>query len=129
MQPSIVPFAKSLYLCKHQIGYADRSVDLYGIFNAHYPSNGYPVSDFKFCAFAQLSHGLGVVPFHFDIRDAVNGELIWTTGERQLHFSSRRQIVQLAMTIENCPFDRPGVYLVELYCRGEWLCDARLELR
>lgn len=129
MQPSIVPYAKSLYLCKNHIGYSDRSVDLYGIFNMHNASSGYPIRGFKFCAFAQLSNGLGIVPFHFDITDAVNGDLIWTTGERELHFAKRRQIVQLAMSIENCPFEGPGVYLVELFCKDEWLCDARLELR
>jgi hypothetical protein len=72
---------------------------------------------------------LGKVPFYFDIRSAISGDLIWTTDERELIFANRRQVVQLAMTIENCPFERPGVYLIELYCKAEWVCDTRLELR
>src|SRR5687768_13577140 len=118
MQPTVVPFARSLYLCKQHIGYEDGTVDLYGIFNSHRATNGYPVSGLRFCAFAQLSNGLGKVPFYFDIRNAATSELVWTTGQRELRFANRRQVVQLAMSIENCPFRDAGVYLIELYCNG-----------
>jgi hypothetical protein len=129
MPPSIIPFARSLFLCEHHIGYSTGKVDLYGIFNFHRSERGFPLRGVNFCVFAQLSHGLGKVPFHFDIRHVKSNRLIRTTDTKVLDFSTRSQIVQLAMSIENCHFEWEGVYLVELYCGDTWLCDARLELR
>ena len=67
MPSSIVPVAKAIFLCDNHIGYRDSKVDLYGQFNAIRPRNGYPHTQSRFCAFAQLTNGLGQVQFFIDI--------------------------------------------------------------
>jgi len=118
----ILPVAKALYLCDYHIGYSDGKVDLYGLFNAIRPQTG-------FCVFAQLINGLGKVPFFVDIRLAETDELVWTTAVKELAFPSRTTAVQLALTIEGCRFERPGMYLLELFCDNTWVCDTTLLLR
>ena len=129
MTGSIVPVAKAIYLCDFHIGYSDGKVDLYGLFNAIRPQNGFPYVCGRFCVFAQLNNGLGIVPFFVDIRFADNDELVWTTETHELNFPNRNTIVQLAMTIEGCRFERPGLYILELFCDNTWVCDTQLLLR
>jgi hypothetical protein len=129
MATSILPVAKALYLCDYQIGYSNGKVDLYGLFNAIRPQDGFPYTRGRFCAFAQLINGLGRVPFWIDIRFAATDELIWMTEVRELHFPSRSVVAQVALAIEGCRFERPGLYLIELFCDNVWVCDTQLVLR
>ena len=124
----IVPVAKSLYICDYHIGFDDGKVDLYGIFNAIRPPEGFPHHLTRFCLFAQLCGGLGEIPFYFDIRHAQSGELVHTTLTNRLIFSDRITVVQLVMEIESCPFPRPGLYFIELFCDNTWVCDVPLKL-
>jgi len=126
---SIVPVAKALTLCDFHIGYSDGKVDLYGLFNAIRPHDGYPYTRGRFCVFAQLISGLGNVPFFVDIRFLATDELIWTTETRELSFPNRTTVVQLALMIEGCRFHRPGLYVLELFCENTWVCDTQLLLR
>jgi hypothetical protein len=126
---AIVPVAKALTLCDYHIGYADGKVDLYGLFNAIRPPQGYPHETARFCVFAQLINGLGQVPFFVDIRLAATDELVYTTETRHLQFPDRTTVVQLALTIHGCRFEQPGLYLVELFCDNTWVCDTQLHLR
>src|SRR5439155_22788128 len=89
LMASIVPVAKALTLCDFHIGYSDGKVDLYGLFNAIRPQNGYPYTRGRFCVFAQLINGLGNVPFFVDIRFAATDELVWTTETLELSFPNR----------------------------------------
>lgn len=123
----IVPVAKGIYLCDYAIGYENSKGDLYGLFNAIRPSN-YPHTQGRFCVFAQLINGLGRIPFFIDIRDAARHQLIHTTQTNHLLFPDRNTVVQLAVTIEQCPFPESGVYLVELYCDNTWISDTSLLL-
>jgi hypothetical protein len=125
---SIVPVAKAISLCDYHIGYSDGKVDLYGIFNAVRPQSGYPYIRGRFCLFAQLINGLGKVPFFVDFRFSETDELVWMTETKELSFPARDIVVQLALTIEGCPFDRRGLYLLELFCDNTW-CDTQLLLR
>ena len=93
------------------------------------PRNGFPYVRSRFCVFAQLTHGLGKIPFRIDIRSAENDELVWATETRKLTFETRHSLVQVAMYIEGCRFERPGVYLVELFCDNIWVSDTELLLR
>jgi hypothetical protein len=70
MAMSVLPVSKALYLCDNYAGYSDGKVDLYGLFNAIRPLTGFPHRRSRFCVFAQLSNGLGGVPFFIDIRFA-----------------------------------------------------------
>lgn len=124
--PSIVPVAKSLFLCDRLVAYRYGKVDLIGLFNAMRPPNGFPHTREPFCLFAQLIGGQGAVPFYIDIRFARTDELVRTTETRQLIFPDRSTIVQLAMTIEGCQFPEPGRYIIDLYCDNHWVADSRL---
>lgn len=126
-QPAIIPVAKSLYLCDGHIGLANQKTDLIGIFNAIRPTQ-YPHGQKHFVIFAQLIAGLGQVPFFFDIRYAADGSLVRTTNARLLSFPHRDKLVQVAYTIRGCMFPRPGLYLIELFCGGQWVADTTLEL-
>lgn len=126
---SVVPIAKAILLCDYHVGYNDGKVDLYGLFNAIRPEAGYPYTRGQFCIFAQLINGLGQVPFFVDIRYTKTDELIWNTEVRRLQFPDRRMVVQLALSIEGCLFERPGLYTLELFCNNTWVCDTQILLR
>jgi hypothetical protein len=125
---AVVPVAKAMYLCDYHIGYSNGKVDLYGLFNAIRPRHGFPYSRSRFCVFAQLINGQGQVPFFIDIRFAQTDALIYTTETRHLTFPNRTTIVQLALAIEGCRFESPGLYLLELFCDNSWVCDTQLLL-
>jgi hypothetical protein len=126
---TVVPVAKGITLCDYHVGYSDGKVDLYGLFNAIRPESGYPYTLGRFCVFAQLTNGLGRMPFHVDIRSAETDELVRTTDVRHLWFPDRTTLVQVAAMIEGCRFPRAGVYLVELFCDNTWVCDTQVRLR
>jgi hypothetical protein len=124
----VVPVARAITLCDYHIGYSDGKVDLYGIFNAIHPRSGFPQTQARFCVFAQLVNGLGRMPIFVDIRSAANGDLIRTTQVRQLLFPDRATVVQVALTIEACRFEQPGLNPVELFCDNTWVCDTQVLL-
>jgi hypothetical protein len=128
MASSVQPSAKALYLCDYHVGYENGKVDLYGLFNAIRPAT-YPHTQQRFCIFAQLVGGLGQVPFFIDIRYAATDGLVYTTARNVLSFPDQMTVVQVALAIEGCQFEQPGMYLVELFCDNAWVCDATLLLR
>lgn len=123
----IIPFAKALYLCDGHLGFANQKADLVGIFNA-IRAPFYPHSQRRMVIFAQLIGGLGRVPFYFDITLPAAGQLVHTSNVHFLNFPRREKLVQLAYTIHGCTFPKAGVYLVELFCDGQWVADTSLEL-
>ncbi|WP_157369426.1 DUF6941 family protein [Zavarzinella formosa] len=125
----MIPTAKSILLCDRCVSQADGKIDLLGAFNGIRPKSGYPHIHERFCVYAQLTDSLGDVPFFFDIRFLETDELIWTTETRILKFPDRMMIVHLACSIEGCRFEKPGLYVVELFCDNQWVCDTRVMLR
>ena len=81
-----------------------------------------------FVIFAQLTGGLGQVPFYFDVSLPQTGQLLHTTNTHLLQFPHRDKLVQLAYTMQGCLFPMPGVYLIELFCDGQWVADTPLDL-
>jgi hypothetical protein len=126
-QVAIIPTAKALYLCDGCIGFPNQKTDIVGVFNS-IRAPQYPHIQQQFVLFAQLIGGLGQVPFYFDIRFAATDQLVYTTTTQALHFPGRNKLVQLAYTVQACPFALAGVYLVELYCAGQWVADTTLDL-
>lgn len=124
---ALIPVARSLYVCESYAPFGDDKIDLFGLFNALYPQT-YPFEQDRLCVFAQLCDALGDVPFFLDIRHASTDNHIYTTKTNRLFFPSRTTIVQMAMTITKCSFPKPGLYLVELYCDNQWICDTTLTL-
>lgn len=127
MADQIVPVTRSLYLCDFHAGYDDGRVDLYGVHNALRPAV-YPHARRQLVVFAKLTDGIGDVPFYLDIRRADEDIGIRTTPVRTLRFTDRTAVVQLAVTIENIRFPEPGVYVVDLFCHDDWVCDATVTL-
>jgi hypothetical protein len=76
-----------------------------------------------------LINGFGRLPSFIDIRFAETDELVWASEVRELAFASRTTVVQLVLTIQACRFERPGLYLVELFCDNTWVCDTQLLMR
>lgn len=124
---SITPVAKALYICDGAIGFANQKTDVMGLFNAIRPPL-YPHLQNQFVVFAQLLGGLGQVPFYIDIRYAADLSLVHTTNARLLNFANRDTLIQLACTVNGCPFPQPGIYLIELICNGLWVADTTLKL-
>src|SRR5262245_10442258 len=124
---TILPVAKGLYLCDGCIGFPNQKTDIVGLFNSIRPQR-YPHVQQQFVIFAQLAGGLGQVPFYFDVRFAPTDQLVHTTTTQTLQFARRDSVVQLAYTIQGCRFAQSGVYLVELFCDGQWIADTSLEL-
>ena len=127
MTDKIIPVPRSLFLCDFHVGYPDGRVDLSGVFNAIRPAV-YPHVRPRLVLFAQLSGGLGDVPFFFDIRREGADEGIWTTEVRTVRFPDRTAIRQLVMTITGIRFPGPGVNVVDLFCHNTWVCDATVSL-
>ena len=123
MADVIVPVSRSSFLCDFHVGYQDGRVDLYGIFNAIRPAI-YPHVRKQIVVFVELTGGLGHVPFFFDIRRAMDDEVIRTTGVKSIHFPDRTSSIPLAMTLEGMRFAEPGVYVVNLFCHNTW-CATR----
>lgn len=128
MADQIVPVTRSLFLCDFHVGYQDGRVDLHGIFNVLRPAL-YPHVRERFVAYAQLTGGIGDVPFRFAVRRADADQPSFVTPPRLLRFGDRVAVHQLAVTIEGVRFDGPGLYLVGLYCHGIMVCDTTLRLR
>lgn len=122
---TIVPVAQALYLCDGHIGIPGVKTDLVGLFNSiHAP--GYPHVQKQFVVFARLLQGLGQVSFYVDIRFAPTQQLIHVSSTHVLMFPNRDTVVEMALTLKGVRFPQPGIYLVELYCDGQWVADARI---
>ena len=119
MAAAMIPSAKAIYLCE-EVDVEGGMTNLYALFNAIRPKH-YPHTQGSFVCFAQLVGGLGDVPFYFDIRRAEDDRLIRNTNIRVLHFPDRTSQRQVVVNVEGCVFDKPGVYLVELYCDNTWV--------
>ena len=124
---NIVPAVKSLYLCE-EVDVEGGMTNLYGFFNAIQPDS-YPHIQDSFVCFAQLIGGLGQVSLHVDLRDAETGALIDWSGTKTLEFPDRETLVQVAVTITLCRFERPGRVYVELFCENNWIADTVIQLR
>ena len=124
----ILPVARSLYLCDLHIGFASKKTDLMGIFDSIHPRGGYPHIHPSFVVFARLAQGLGTIPFRVDIRLAATGQFVAGSLVHQLVFPDRDAIVNMVMTMNKVSFPQPGIYLVELFCNGQWVADTTLKL-
>jgi hypothetical protein len=125
---TIVPVAQALYLCDGHIGFPGGKTDLIGLFNSINPAR-YPHVQKHFVVFARLLQGLGQVPFYVDIRFAPTQQLVHVSNTHTLIFPDRDTLVEMALTMMDVPFAKPGIYLVELYCDGQWVADTTLLLQ
>ena len=82
----------------------------------------------EFCAFAQLTGGLGLVPFFVLMKYAATDAYVYQTPTLTLRFPTRSVVVHMSRAITNCVFPWPGLYLAELHCNNQWIADTTLLL-
>lgn len=127
VQP-IQPFARELFVCESYVPRERGKIDFLRAFHAISPQ-AYPYTLADMCVVAHLSGGLGVVNTYFDIRHAQTMALVATTVPRGIAFPDRSLLVRLAQAFKGVHFERPGVYLIELYCEHACIADTSLHLR
>jgi hypothetical protein len=125
---AVIPVAKAVYLCDRHAASAKGKVDLHGLFNSIRPKQGYPFLHSRFCVFAQLVNGLGQTLIDIDVRSAETDEFVYTTETLKLTFPDRITVIHIAVNIEGCRFDKPGLYIVELLCNNTWVSDTSILL-
>ena len=125
MAKRVIPVARSIYVCDYHYSSERYKHDLYGVFNA-IRATSFPHVQEKFCLFAQLTNGLGRVPFFFDVRHAETRELVHITETRILEFPDRNTLIYMVVSVEACRFPRDGLYLIELFCDNTWVGDTTL---
>ena len=122
---AIVPVAQALYLCDGHLGFPGGKTDLIGLFNSIRAAQ-FPHVQRQFVVFARLLQGLGQVSFYVDIRFAPTQQLNHVSSTHTLVFPDRDTVVEMALTLKGVRFPQPGIYLVELYCDGQWVADTRV---
>ncbi len=127
MSSHVIPVSRSLIACDFHVGYQDGRVDLYGIFNALRPAI-YPHVRPQVVVFAQLTGGVGDVPFYFEVRHWGRDEALSRTTVNRVRFPNRTAVVQIAMTIERLRLPEPGLYVIDLFCHDAWVCDTTIHL-
>jgi len=125
--PSITPAARSLLICDGHITDTNGKTRLEGLFNSISPPS-YPYSHHSLCVFAQLAGGLGPVTILVKVVDAAQDTTVFAVSPRVFEFPSRLYTMQLAFTINDCPFPKSGVYIFELYCNSMLVADVPIEL-
>jgi hypothetical protein len=123
--PTIMPVAQALYLCDGHLGFPGGKSDLMGLFNSIRATH-YPHVQSQFVVFASLLQGLGRVSSYVDIRFAPPQQLTHASGTHTLVFPDRDTVVEMALTLKGARFPQPGIYLVELFCDGQWVADTRV---
>ena len=94
--PSVIPSAKSLTLCDAVATREGGRTTLHGLFNSLRIVT-FPYSLGHFCAFAQLSHGLGEVETHFEVSEVGADTPLYVTSPRRIEFPNRDFLIQLAV--------------------------------
>ena len=46
----------------------------------------------------------------------------------KLNFPDPNSVIELVATLNNVPFDRPGLYTFEMYCEGEIILEKRFNV-
>ena len=130
MAASIVPVAKTIYLCDHVLSmdiHGAPKTDVMGLVNAIRVLS-FPHVAKRFHAFAQLTSGLGLVPFVVRIKHAATDAEVYRSPYRTLRFPTRSVVLHMSLAINDCVFPWPGLYLAELYCNNQWVADTTLLL-
>jgi hypothetical protein len=119
-----------VYLCDEVLqDPVSGKLNFLGIFDDVVPgSSDYPFQLGRLCVAAQLVGGLGPVPFHVEVVEAVTQDLVRRAGPFPVSFASRHQVLTVCLRLINLILPARGVYFVELYCQGVFLDDRMLRL-
>jgi hypothetical protein len=131
MVPPVGPIAKAIYLCDDVLANPMRGkIHLLGVFNAIRPPAGtaFPYRQGQLCVVIQLVDAFGEVPISIEIIDAQTEGVVYVSPSQQLRFPSRHTTITACFRVRQCWFATPGVYLVEVSCKGTVLDDRSFHL-
>ena len=119
--------AEALVICDQVITEAiSNKKSLIGIFNA-LGAIKFPVQHPKLCIYAAMTNGRGTMQADIRcIRMDDNQQIMQAAGP--LEFADPNQVVELVVTLNNLPFERPGLYTFELSCDGGLLMEKRFNV-
>jgi hypothetical protein len=92
----------------------------------------YPHTQDALCVVLQLSDGAGEVPVSVDVEFWPEGEEpeeVLQSDSTDLLFTDRITLHRVVLRLSHCVFSQPGLYVIEVYCREEWVADAPLRVR
>ena len=125
---SVIPVAKAVFLCDDILSDPARGKPhLIGLLNAiRAPS--FPYSLDRLRVFAKLVGGFGEVKCRVVIHHARSELVVYQSADQVLRFADRRMTIYANFRLQNLTWPAPGEYLVELYCNGQFVDDATVEL-
>ena len=122
------PDVLAMLVCDHII--TDRLTgkqSLIGMFSKVHAAS-FPASHPQLCIFVALTDGHGKAELTIRVVDSNEDRPPIVAGKGTVKFSDPRAIAHLALQFHGLTFPAPGQYRVQLYCHGELLREARLEL-
>ncbi len=131
MASVITPVAKKVYVCDSLV--RDPNSGKVSLLNLWHTvrvpvGNAFPYPLARICVFAWLRDGLGQMNARVDVVQASTGDVIRRTNDYPLHFPAKRVNLFFRLDVEQCVFPEPGEYLVELFCRDEFVDDQVIQL-
>lgn len=122
------PEVLSLIVCDQII--TDRLTgkqSLIGMFSkVHAPR--FPASHPQLSVFCAMTDGHGKTELTIRIVDGNEARAAIVEGKGYVNFASPRAIAHLSLQFHGLTFPQPGEYRVQIWCQGELLREARLEL-
>lgn len=89
---------------------------------------GFPASHAQLSVFVALTEGYGKTELILRIVDSNDLRPPIVQGKGTVEFKNPRAIANLALQFHGLVFPVPGEYRVQLFCSGELLREARLQL-
>jgi Family of unknown function (DUF6941) len=123
-----VPDVVALLICDQII--TDRLTgkqSLIGMFSKVHAAS-LPATHPQLCVFVALTDGHGTVELTLRIVDSNEARPPIVQGKGSVEFRDPRAIANLALQFHGLTFPEPGEYRVQLYCEGELLREAKLQL-
>jgi hypothetical protein len=130
MAGELIPVPKSIYLCdEFLVDSPSVKINVLGVFDSFRPKGSTaPYELGRLCVVSQLVGGIGDTPINVEVTDSDTGELIFSSATNFIRFPNRHTTVYFCLRFRNCRFPRAGVYLIELYARGQFLDDRRFRV-
>jgi len=91
-------------------------------------ARAFPATHAQLCVFVVLTDGHGKTELSIRIVDTNEARPPIVEGKGFVDFKNPRAIAHLALQFHGLGFPAPGEYRVQLWCYGELLREARLEL-
>ena len=89
---------------------------------------GFPATHPQLAVFVALTDGHGRTELTIRIVDSNDARPPIVEGRGSVDFRNPRAIANLALQFHGLTFPAPGEYRVQIWCQGELLREARLEL-